>query len=228
MKVEMGFMNAIKSLFSSSGEAAGKGSRTYVVDGARLVDEKTGRRMSPREQVQLLNALARVAKQESLDIQVVLENEKRLREVDEADQYNGIGVHFAPDSEQLVETALRLAKKGRNSVMVSSAPNLESKAMSAGLTVLCSATFRKAFLSGGFGGGNGGGRDRDRRNGGGRDRDRDRRRERGSRRNGGGVPQGGSAEAPAAPEAASADENTTGGNAPAAANPVSNLIDLVE
>ena len=216
----MGFMNAIKSLFSSSGDTAGKGSRTYVVDGARLVDEKTGRRMSPREQVQLLNALARVAKQESLDIQVVLENEKRLREVDEADQYNGIGVYFAPDSEQLVETALRLAKKGRNSVMVSSAPNLESKAMSAGYTVLCSATFRKAFLAGGIGGGNGGNGGRDRRNGG---RDRDRRRDRGGRRNGNG--NGGGADAPAA---AAAPEKAPAGGEEGAPASVNNLIDLVD
>lgn len=219
----MGFMNAIKSLFSSSDDSGAKGSRTYVVDGGRLMDEKTGRRMSPREQVQLLNALARVAKQENLDIQVVLESDKRLREVDEADQYNGIGVHFAKDSDELVDTAMRLCRKGRNGVMVSSAPNLESKAMQAGFTVLCSATFRKAFLAGGIGGGNGGRGDRDRRgNGGGRDRDR--RRDRGGRRGGNG--NGGDAtQAPAA--------DAPKGDAPAetaapAANPVSNLIDLVE
>ena len=219
----MGFMNAIKSLFSSSDDSGAKGSRTYVVDGGRLMDEKTGRRMSPREQVQLLNALARVAKQENLDIQVVLESDKRLREVDEADQYNGIGVHFAKDSDELVETAMRLCKKGRNGVMVSSAPNLESKAMQAGFTVLCSATFRKAFLAGGIGGGNGGRGDRDRRgNGGGRDRDR--RRDRGGRRGGSGN-GGDAAQTPAA--------DAPKGDAPAeaaapAANPVSNLIDLVE
>lgn len=221
----MGFMNAIKSLFGSSDDAGGKGSRTYVVDGARLVDEKMGRRMSPREQVQLLNALARVAKQENLDVQVVLENEKRLREVDEADQYNGIGVYFAPDSEQLVDLALRLAKKGRNSVVVSSAPNLESKAMGAGYTVLCSATFRKAFLSGSIGGGNGGrDRDRDRRgNGGGRG---DRRRDRNGRDRHGGDqnqsqqnPDGGEQNtAPAADAPAAAPAET----------PVSSLIDLVD
>lgn len=219
----MGFMNAIKSLFSSSDDSGAKGSRTYVVDGGRLMDEKTGRRMSPREQVQLLNALARVAKQENLDIQVVLESDKRLREVDEADQYNGIGVHFAKDSDELVDTAMRLCRKGRNGVMVSSAPNLESKAMQAGFTVLCSATFRKAFLAGGIGGGNGGRGDRDRRgNGGGRDRDR--RRDRGGRRggngNGGDAAQSPAADAPKgdAPAEAAAPE----------ANPVSNLIDLVE
>lgn len=217
----MGFMNAIKSLFSSSDDSGAKGSRTYVVDGGRLMDEKTGRRMSPREQVQLLNALARVAKQENLDIQVVLESDKRLREVDEADQYNGIGVHFAKDSDELVDTAMRLCRKGRNGVMVSSAPNLESKAMQAGFTVLCSATFRKAFLAGGIGGGNGGRSDRDRRgNGGGRDRDR--RRDRGGRRGGSG---GDAAQSPAA--------DAPKGDAPVeaaapAANPVSNLIDLVE
>ena len=220
----MGFMNAIKSLFGSAGDADGKGSRTYVVDGARLVDEKMGRRMSPREQVQLLNALARVAKQENLDVQVALENEKRLREVDEADQYNGIGVYFAPDSEQLVDLALRLAKKGRNSVVVSSAPNLESKAMGAGYTVLCSATFRKAFLSGGIGGGTGG-RDRDRRggNGGGRG---DRRRD----RNGRGRHGGDQNQTQQNPDG-DAQNAAPAGNAPAAApaeTPVSSLIDLVD
>lgn len=225
----MGFMNAIKSLFSSSDESGAKGSRTYVVDGGRLMDEKTGRRMSPREQVQLLNALARVAKQENLDIQVVLESDKRLREVDEADQYNGIGVHFAKDSDELVDTAMRLCKKGRNGVMVSSAPNLESKAMQAGLTVLCSATFRKAFLAGGIGGGNGGRGDRDRRGGNGGGRDRDRRRDRGGRRNGNGNGNGGSAGNGGEPAPAPAGDAPAESAAPAAAaNPVSNLIDLVE
>ncbi len=222
----MGFMNAIKSLFSSSDASDAKGMRTYVVDGGRLMDEKTGRRMSPREQVQLLNALARVAKQENLDIQVVLESDKRLREVDEADQYNGIGVHFAKDSDELVDTAMRLCKKGRNGVMVSSAPNLESKAMQAGFTVLCSATFRKAFLAGGIGGGNGGRGDRDRRggNGGGRDR----RRDRGGRRNGGnGNGNGGSTGNGGEPAPAPAGDAPAESAAPEA-NPVSNLIDLVE
>ncbi|MBR4252907.1 MAG: hypothetical protein IKQ15_11525 [Kiritimatiellae bacterium] len=219
-------MNAIKSLFSSSDASDAKGMRTYVVDGGRLMDEKTGRRMSPREQVQLLNALARVAKQENLDIQVVLESDKRLREVDEADQYNGIGVHFAKDSDELVDTAMRLCKKGRNGVMVSSAPNLESKAMQAGFTVLCSATFRKAFLAGGIGGGNGGRGDRDRRggNGGGRDR----RRDRGGRRNGGnGNGNGGSTGNGGEPAPAPAGDAPAESAAPEA-NPVSNLIDLVE
>ena len=222
----MGFMNAIKSLFSSSDASDAKGMRTYVVDGGRLMDEKTGRRMSPREQVQLLNALARVAKQENLDIQVVLESDKRLREVDEADQYNGIGVHFAKDSDELVDTAMRLCKKGRNGVMVSSAPNLESKAMQAGFTVLCSATFRKAFLAGGIGGGNGGRGDRDRRggNGGGRDR----RRDRGGRRNGGnGNGNGGSTGNGGEPAPAPAGDAPAESAAPEA-NPASNLIDLVE
>ena len=223
----MGFMNAIKSLFGSAGEADGKGSRTYVVDGARLVDEKMGRRMSPREQVQLLNALARVAKQESLDIQVVLESDKRLREVDEADQYNGIGVYFAADSDKLVETAMRLAKKGHDSVMVTSAPNLESKAIAAGYTPLCSATFRKAFLSGGIGGG-GRDRDRDRRNGGGRG---EHRRDRGNRNRHGGDQSQGQSQPNAGGQDSGSKPAAPSEDAPSAApsdSPVSNLIDLVD
>lgn len=251
----MGFMNAIKSLFAGSDDATRRDSRTYVVDGARLVDEKTGRRMAPREQVQLLNALARVAKQEGLQMQVVLESDKRLREVDEQDEFNGIGVYFAPDTDALVALAMKLCRKGHNSVLVSSGVTMESRATEAGLTVLCSGTFRKAFLSNGLGGngggyggnGNRGGRNGDRR--GGRDRHRDRGdRDRGPRHGGNGGPHGGprgpqsaegsggaasvpSAEgAPAAmdgaaPEAASQPQPAPQGNA---ANPVNQLIDLVD
>lgn len=173
----MGFMNAIKSLFSP---ADGSSRRTYVVDGARLVDEKTGRRMAPREQLQMLNALARISKQENFEIQVVFESDRALREVEDGGEFNGVGVHYAPDTEQLVAKALKLCRGG--GTLVSSGVTMESRATEAGITVVSSSTFRKVFLAGGLPGGGGNRGDRsDRRRGRAGRRDRDNRSSRGDR-----------------------------------------------
>jgi hypothetical protein len=191
MEVRMGFMDTIKSLFSPASGSARRNSRTYVVDGARLVDEKTGRRMAPRDQVQMLNALARVAKQENLEIQAVFESDRPLREVEHGGELNGVKVFYAPDTEQLVALALKLCRS-TSGTLVSSGVTMESRATEAGIPVLCSSTFRKAFLQGGLPGGDRGDRgerggDRGGQGGGGdrsgRDRrgDRNRRRDRGDR-----------------------------------------------
>lgn len=234
----MSFMDAIKSLFAPAGGSARRNTRTYVVDVARLVDEKTGRRMAPREQVQMLNALARVAKQEGLAIQAVFESDRALREVEHGGEFNGVKVFYAPDNEQLVALALKLCRS-ESCALVSSGVTMESRATEAGIAVLCSSTFRKAFLQGGMPGGERGDRggnggdgrrgNRERRGG------RDRRRDRGDRGgNGGGnrppreEQQGqagdSSAESPASSEG--------GGGEPQAPQEdnraVRNLIDLVE
>lgn len=182
----MGFMDAVKSLFTPGGSSAKRNPRAYVVDAARLVDEKTGRRLAPRDQVQMLNALGRVAKQENLEMQVVFEGDRPLREVEHGGEYNGVKVFYAPDNEQLVALALKLCRSV-NGALVSSGVTMESKATEAGIPVLCSSTFRKAFLQGGLPGG--GGERRDRGNGEGdrdRRRGRDRRRDRGDRGGNGG------------------------------------------
>lgn len=229
----MGFMDAIKSLFTPAGGSARRNARAYVVDGARLVDEKTGRRLAPRDQVQMLNALARVAKQEGLEIQAVFESDRPLREVENGGDYNGVKVFFAPDNEQLVAQALKLCKSA-GAALVSSGVTMESRATEAGIPVLCSGTFRKAFLQGGLPGGDRGGPgggdrgDRGDRN---RRRDRDRRRDRGDRGNGGGArpPR---EDQPSHPEAAPrAPEPAEGGTPPPPKednSAVRNLIDLVE
>jgi len=216
----MSFIKMIKSCFSSTG---GSSNRTYVVDAARLVDEKTGRRMAPRDQVQMLNALARISKQEGLGIQVVIESDRPLREVEHGGDFNGVKVYYAPDTEQLVALALKLCRKSGGSI-VSSGVTMESRATEAGIPVLCSSTFRKAFLQGGMpGGGQGGDRGGERRRGGGRDRrggrgdrggrgGRGGRDRKGSSRDDGGKPQSNGDPAPKNDEHAA----------------VRNLIDLVE
>lgn len=234
----MKFIETIKSFFAPAGGSPSRNSRTYVVDGARLVDEKTGRRMAPREQIQMLNALARVAKQENLDIQVVFESDRPLREVENGGEFNGLKVYFEADTEQLVATALKLCRKN-DGMLVSSGVTMESRATEAGISVLCSSTFRKAFLQGGMPGGergdrggdrggNGGDRgDRNRR--GGRDRRRDRA-DRGGDRGGSRASredgQKSAQEDVGEPQSASEGQSSESGGDNNSA--VRNLIDLVE
>lgn len=219
----MGFMDTIKSLLTGS---ARRNPRAYVVDVARLVDDKNGRRLAPREQVQWLHALARVVKQEGLELQAVIESDRPLREVDSGGTYNGVTVYFAADTEQLVAQALKLCKSS-GGALVSSGATMESRATEAGITVLSSGTFRKAFLPGALP--NGGSRGRaggqrgghERRNGRARQRERnDSTRSdppRSSRRGAAG---------PATPEQnGSSQEPGAGANADSS---VRDLIDLVE
>ncbi len=229
----MSFMEKIKSmLFTPVGGAAKRNTRAYVVDGARLVDEKTGRRMAPRDQVQMLNALSRVAKQEGLEIQAVFESDRPLREVEHGGEFNGVKVFFAPDNEQLVAMALKLCKSS-GSALVSSGVTMESRATEAGIPVLCSSTFRKAFLQGGLPGGDRGGDrgdrggDRDRRRG------RDRRRDRGDRGDRGGNRPPREGEQGQSGEGSESQAPSEGGSGESQApkednSSVRNLIDLVE
>lgn len=243
-------MSMIKGLFGvKSGSPVTREGRLYVVDGARLFDEKTGRRLGTQDQVRLLSSLARTAKAEKLEMHVVLESEKPLREVDAQGTFNGVKVAFVKDSEELIETALKLCRKAKGAVLVTSGPNLESRAKELQLTILTSSTFRKAYLAGGLNGGNGGGNGgnggRDRRGGdrnrrGGEGRHDGRRGGRDHRRgNGGGGARPASASAPAAGGSgdaaapAAAVPAGEGGAAPAPAAPaaspaVNALLDTVE
>lgn len=146
MNTRMTFISKIKALFSpSNSDAVRRARRTYIVDGARLIDEKTGRRLGPREQVQVLQMLAKTAKQESIDIHVLLESDRELREVKNGGDFNGVTVHFLENGEQLVAHALKLCRKSSGAVLVSSGVTLEGKAAEAGMTVMRNGTFRKAF-----------------------------------------------------------------------------------
>ena len=242
----MSFMDTIKSFFAPASGNARRNTRTYVVDGARLVDEKTGRRMAPRDQVQMLNALSRVAKQEGLEIQAVFESDRPLREVEHGGEFNGVKVFYAPDNEQLVAMALKLCKSN-GGALVSSGVTMESRATEAGIPVLCSSTFRKAFLQGGMPGGDRGERGGDRGDRGGDERrgsrerrgGRDRRRDRGDRGgdrggNGGGnrpprEEQPGQAGEASSEAPASSEGGGEESQAPREDNSaVRNLIDLVE
>lgn len=230
----MGWFGKMMGWFG--GNNGGKsGVKSFLVDAARLQDEKTGRKLSPREQLQLLGALAKIQKLEGFKMAVVFESDRPLREAEEGGEYQGVTVHYAETSEELIEKSMKLAKK-QGYTVVTSGPLLESRVTEAKLPILSSATFRKAFLQGfSFRGGEDRGR-RDRRggggNGGGERRRGDRRRHgggdrRGGRGNGGGgvAASEGSAEG-GAPE--SSGEGTQAAAPESNGSDVRNLIDLVE
>ena len=197
----MGFLRAVKSFFGTSGDTS---RRVYVVDGTRLANEKSGRRLAPREQLEMIRALARVAKTEGMELHVLFDSDRPLREVEDGGDYQGVTVHFADGAESLLAKALKQCRG--QGTLVSAGEAAEKAAADAGVTIVSSGTFRKAFLAAG------GGDTGDRRRG------KDRRRG----RSGGRPPQrgrnGNEAEAPA-PAAAPASEEQ---------NVVHSLIDLVE
>jgi hypothetical protein len=84
-------MSWLSKLFG--GGRAGAASR-IVVDGSRWSEGRGGDRQSPRDQVQILQLIARFAKQEKIAAQVVFEG-RPLREVSEDGDYNGLKVYFA-------------------------------------------------------------------------------------------------------------------------------------
>jgi len=213
----MSLLDKIVSIFSGGG-----GGQHYIVDGARLVDERNGSRLGPREQINVMNQLARFAQQEKIRVSVVFEG-KVLREVEgDGGEFKGLTVYFVENEAALKE---RLGKLARSGVTVVTAAVNEEIARSRGARVIRASTFRKALES--QGGGNGGERDRERgRDRGGRDRDRDRRRQRPPRPNrpesGGGQSDNGGGEAdenePVGDERGRREDNDT----------VRNLIDLVD
>lgn len=218
------------------GKGSGKsGVKSFLVDAARLQDEKTGRKLSPREQLQLLGALSKIQKLEGFKMAVVFESDRPLREAEEGGEYQGVMVYYAETSEELVEKSLKLAKK-QGYTVVTSGPLLESRVTEAKLPILSSATFRKAFLQGfSFRGGEDRGR-RDRRGGGGTGggerRRGDRRRHGGGERRGGRGNGGGASAASEGSGEGGAPESSGEGTQATApegnGSDVRNLIDLVE
>jgi hypothetical protein len=228
--MEMGIFDKVKAIFGAGGSGRGA-AKSFLVDGGRLFDEKTGRRLSPREQLALLGALGRMAKLEEFEVAVIFESDRPLREAEEGADYQGVTVHYAESSDELIEKALKLAKKSGR-VLVTCGPNLESRATESKVPLLSCATFRKAFLQGfavkdGGGEGHGGRRDgrrgHDRRRG-----DRGRGGRRGGGGNSGGADNGGAAQEGAqSAEGTPAPEGGNGGGSGGDAA-VRNLIDLVE
>ena len=73
----MGWFGDMMGWFGGNGNGK-KGVRSFLVDAARLQDEKTGRKLSPRDQLQLLGALVKIQKQEGFQFAVIFESDRPL------------------------------------------------------------------------------------------------------------------------------------------------------
>lgn len=146
----MSLMDTIRAWLTPS-DSRPSAARTLVVDAARLSEHRGGARLSPREQLQVLQQLARYAKQEGLNLHAAFEG-RSLREVESGAVYNGVTVHFAENATAL-ETMLlnltrKLSRRGAAS-LVTGDKNTEAQALKAGLNTLRAVTLRRAMSGGG-------------------------------------------------------------------------------
>ncbi|MBP7830008.1 MAG: hypothetical protein KA248_08840 [Kiritimatiellae bacterium] len=215
----MSLLDGLKRLF---GAKSGAG-RVYILDAGSLHGSaRPGDRLSPRDQVQVLQQLSRFVEREKIQAQAVFEG-RPLREVAEGENFGPVQVFFVENGAALPDRILDLFRRagaGR-SVVVSAHPEVEKRVSEQGGSLIRPGTFRRAFDNGGGGGrpeGGGGGGDH-------RMNSRRRRRPRGGGGGGGGRGRpegGGNGGGEAAPPAQS-------GGAPAQPkDSVRDLIDLVE
>ena len=107
-------MRFLKELFSGKKKVAGPTHAHLSVDGAHLPERSE--RQSPREQLQVLQYLARFARQEGFGITCLLEG-RGLREVTQG-AFNGIAVEFVETAAALNEKLVALARKRAKSSTV--------------------------------------------------------------------------------------------------------------
>ena len=225
----MSILDTIKAFFSGDSRSG----KLYIIDAAQLSGSGS-ERLSPRDQVQVLQHLSRFAEKEKIGVQAVFEG-RALREVAHGENYGGVQVFFADTTANLQNLLLDLLKKGMRSkqaVLVTASRPVEERAISMGGMTMRPSTFRKAFENGG-GGGDRGDRGGDRGGRGGRGRDR-RRGDRGDRQprqqrppQDQQAPQAGSAQ-PAAPAGGAGVQPPPQNNPPKGNDSVRDLIDLVE
>jgi hypothetical protein len=199
----MSLIEQLKAWLSPSpGPGRTSSRRVYVIDPAGWSRDKKGReRLAPGVQVKILQRLSRFAKKEAVDITAVFEG-KELRAVKHKGEFQGIRVYFAGSAgASCSDTILSAAKDRRRSArvtVITDDASLTPSIESAGGDAMRLSTFRKALD--GPAGKNGDG-DRSQRGG---------RKGRGGRKR------------PSDSQPAQKEKQ------PAARDPVSDLIDLVE
>ena len=205
--------------FWTSKAGGRRGKQLYIIDAAYLSGPGRGHgRLSPREQIQILQRLSRFAEQEGIRVQAVFEG-RSLREVSNGEEFRGVTVFFAENGNEIPDLLMDLSRRAGSgsAVVVTSNTEVEKQVIAKGGSAIRAATFRKG-MDGGVGGGGGGGGDF----GGHPPRQRQRQRPRGRRpdrrpeeQGSNSAPQGGEPAAEPAPPAPTDD-------------PVRSLIDLVE
>jgi len=158
----MSLISKITGIFSGP-EATGEGSNTLlVVDATSLglgqKPPKGEQRLSPRDQIDVLQQLSRVNRSELFGVEAVFEG-KPLRKVDHGHMFDDIVVYYQEAPKDVPEFIFSRAKTnaGRKDVtVVTSDRRLEERLAGAGIQTIRTSTFKKAFDKGGSGGRDGG------------------------------------------------------------------------
>ena len=69
----MSLIQKISGIFGGSPAAGGHGNAVLIVDGTGLFDGKKGEKLSPRQQIDILQSMSRVNKNEEIEVEVVFE-----------------------------------------------------------------------------------------------------------------------------------------------------------
>jgi hypothetical protein len=139
----MSWFDRIKALFGAGPAGGGRGRKVYVVDGGRLFGQGSGGRLSPRDQIHVLQQLSRFAEREGVSAQVVFEG-RPLREVDHGGTFGVLRVFFAENGEALAKTIIGLAR-ARGAVVVTGDRQIEQQAAAVGAETMRANTLRRAM-----------------------------------------------------------------------------------
>ncbi|HEY8240134.1 MAG TPA: NYN domain-containing protein [Kiritimatiellia bacterium] len=146
----MSFWDSIGSLFKGGGKpsAARDGSRKYILDGERMLDNRGGEKPGPLDRFQLLQRMAQFAEREGLKMQVVFAG-RPLREAANGSAYNGVQVYYVEQASGIVDQLDKLVRRaGRNAVVITSDNQAEARAREFGASSMRTSTLRKALEGG--------------------------------------------------------------------------------
>ncbi len=122
---------------------------TVVVDGRALDPYRSAEEvLTPKIQTDILQTLVRIQREENWDMWVLFNGES-LRQVEHGGTFMGLRVFFSPTPPQRVPTLLEcirvLAKKGRQTLLVTNDPSAESRARELGALTLRGETLKKGY-----------------------------------------------------------------------------------
>jgi hypothetical protein len=148
----------IKKMFRGGASSFDPTGQLVIIDGTTLHEGRRGSsKLTPRDQIDILQALSNICTREKFVVQVVFAGEP-LRKVDHGEFFDEVKVLYAQDDVTTTDLVMELiaATTLKQIVVVSSDVGLEAKAAGKGATTLRSGTFRKGFeeFNPGSGGGN--------------------------------------------------------------------------
>ncbi len=145
----MSMFNKLRAWWTFKHNSGHRGQRRYLLDAAGLLaTRKGGGRISPSDQAQLLQRLARFVKKEQIELAVVFEG-KPLREVKNG-RFENLRVHFAPQGARVGELILREAKRGMQDsavTVITADRDTEKRAGELGAATMRTATLKKGLDS---------------------------------------------------------------------------------